>query len=38
MDYYFDGNLIESCDLVNGIGDDIGLVLRFDKHNLLIVL
>jgi len=32
MDYYFNGSLIESCDLVNDIGVDIDLVLHFDKH------
>jgi len=32
MDYYFDGNLIESCDLVNDIGVDIDLALHFGKH------
>jgi len=32
MDYYFDGNLIESCYLVNDIGVEIDLVLHFDKH------
>jgi len=31
-DYYFDGNLIESCDLVNDIGVDVDLTLHFDKH------
>jgi len=31
-DYYFVGNLIESCDLVNDIGVDIDLALHFDKH------
>jgi len=31
-DYYLDGNLIESCDLVNDIGVDIDLALYFDKH------
>ena len=31
-DHYFDGNLIESCDLVNDIGVDIDLVLHFDNH------
>jgi len=30
-DYYFNGNLIESCDLVN-IGVDIDLALHIDKH------
>jgi len=33
MDYYFDGNLIESCDcMVHDIGVDIDLALHFDKH------
>jgi len=32
MDYYFDGNLIESCDLVNDIDVDIDLALHFGKH------
>jgi len=32
MDYYFDGNLIGSCDLVNDIDVDIDLVLHFEKH------
>jgi len=32
MDYYFDGNLIKSCNLVNDIGVDIDLVLHYDKH------
>ena len=32
MDYYFDGNLMESCDLVNDIGVDVDLFLHFDKH------
>jgi len=32
MDYYFDGNLIVSCDLVNDIGVDIDLALHFGKH------
>jgi len=36
MDYYFDGNLIESCDLVNDIGVDIDLALHL--INILIVL
>jgi len=31
-DYYFDGYLIESCDLFNDIGVDIDLALHFDKH------
>jgi len=31
MDYHFDGNIIESCDLVNDIGVDIDL-LNFDKQ------
>jgi len=30
--YYFDGNLIELCDLVNDIGVDIDLALHFDKQ------
>jgi len=32
MVYYFDGNLIESWDLVNDIGADIDQVLHFEKH------
>jgi len=32
MEYYFDGNLIQLCDLVNEIGVDINLVQHFDKH------
>jgi len=32
MNYYFNGNLIDSCDLVNDIGVEIDLVLHFDKH------
>ena len=32
MGYYFDGNRMESCDLVNDIGVDIDPVLHFDKH------
>ena len=32
MGYYFDGNLMESCDLVNDIGVDVDLFLNFDKH------
>jgi len=32
MDNYFDGNLIESCDMVNGIGVDINLAQHFGKH------
>jgi len=32
MDYYFDGNLIESCDLINDIGLDIDLALHFGEH------
>jgi hypothetical protein len=32
MEYYFDGNLIESRDLVTDIGVDIDPVLHFDKH------
>ena len=32
MDYHFDGNLMESCDLVNDIGVDVDLFLHFDKH------
>jgi len=32
MDYYFDGNLIESCDLVNDIGVDLDLALHIGKH------
>jgi len=31
-DYYFDGNLIESCDMVNGIGVDIDVALHFGKY------
>jgi len=31
MDYYFDGNLIESCDLVINIDVNIDLVLHFDR-------
>jgi len=31
-DYYFDGNLNKSCDLVNDRGVDIDLALNFDKH------
>jgi len=31
-DYYFGGNLIEPCDMVNDIGADIDLALHFDKH------
>ena len=30
--YYFDGNLIESCSVVNDIGVDIDSSLHFDKH------
>jgi len=32
MDYYFEANLIESCDLVNDIGVDIDLALHFGKR------
>ena len=32
MDYNFDGNLMESCGLVNDIGVDVDLMLHFDKH------
>jgi len=32
MDYYFNGNLIESCDFVNDIGTDIDLAVHFGKH------
>jgi len=32
MDFYFDGNLTESCDLANDIAVEIDLVLHFDKH------
>ena len=32
MEYYFDGNLMESCDLVNDIGVVVDLFLHLDKH------
>ena len=32
MDYYFDGNLMESWDLVNDISVDVDLFLHFDEH------
>ena len=32
MDYYFDGNLMESCDLVNDSDVDVDLFIHFDKH------
>jgi len=37
VSFYFDGNLIESCDLVNDIGVDIDHALHFGKHIYRIV-
>jgi len=38
MFYYFDGNLIESCNLFNDIGVEIDLVGYYILQNILIVL
>jgi len=32
MDYYFDDNRIEPCNLMNAVGVDIDFLLHFDKQ------